>query len=66
MSLFDCVRVFVDALYDGGSTNMLDEDTDLDWCPEHGYDHSHVDNLYHADECPAYAIKIDAFASDRT
>ena len=49
---------FVEALVSGGSTNLSDFADDIDYCPVHAWDHSYIGNLYHEDECPAYAQKL--------
>lgn len=51
---------FVQALIDGGSTNLSDFADDLDYCPVHAWDHSTIGNLYHQDECPTYARKLES------
>ena len=51
---------FVNGLMSGGSTNISDFADDPEHCPVHAWDHSYVGNLYHADECTAYAAKLDA------
>jgi hypothetical protein len=30
-------------------------------CPVHAWDHSYIGNLYHEDECPAYAAHLERF-----
>ena len=49
---------FVNALAAGGSTHISDFADDVDYCPVHAWDHSYIGNLYHEDECPAYAQKL--------
>lgn len=53
------VHDFVEALVAGGSTNISDFADDPEYCPEHAWDHTYVGNLYHQDECTAYAEKLD-------
>jgi hypothetical protein len=50
---------FVNALRDGGME--FADDVDPDYCPVHAWDHSYIGNLYHADECPAYAAHLARF-----
>jgi hypothetical protein len=45
----------VQGLRDGG---MPFADDDPDYCPVHAWDHSYIGNLYHEDECPAYAAHL--------
>lgn len=49
---------FINGLDAGGSTNLTDHADDADYCPVHAYDHSYVGNLYHEDDCPAFAAKL--------
>lgn len=49
---------FAEALAAGGSTNISDFADDIEYCPVHAWDHSFIGNLYHEDECPAYARKL--------
>lgn len=49
---------FVRGLMLGGSTNISDFTDDPDYCPVHSWDHSHIGNLYHQDECEPYARKL--------
>jgi hypothetical protein len=50
---------FVNAVVGSGTSNFRHED-DMpdDYCPVHAWDHSYIGNLYHEDECPAYAAKL--------
>lgn len=48
-------EVFVEAL---AASGMPFADDDLDYCPVHAWDHSYVGNLYHEDECAAYAAHL--------
>lgn len=50
---------FVTSLVLGGGTNLSDFADDLDYCPVHAWDHSYIGNLYHEDECTAFAQKLD-------
>lgn len=49
---------FTSALMAGGSTNLSDFSDDPEYCPVHDWDHSYVGDLYHQDECAAYAAKV--------
>ncbi|MDW6058215.1 hypothetical protein SAZ11_08955 [Streptomyces sp. FXJ1.4098] len=49
---------FVNGLTVGGSTNIADENDDIEYCPTHGYEHGYIGDLYHEDTCRAYASKI--------
>lgn len=55
---------FVNGLMLGGGTNISDFADDPEYCPVHAWDHSYVGNLYHQDECPAYARKIGGTRED--
>lgn len=46
---------FVNGLIAGGSTNITDYEDDVDYCPVHAWDIP----LYHQDDCPAYAAKLE-------
>jgi hypothetical protein len=48
---------FVEGLRLGGGMEFAD-DVDPDYCPVHAWDHSYIGNLYHEDECPAYAAHL--------
>lgn len=55
---------FVQALVAGGSTNISDFADDPEYCPVHAWDHSYVGNLYHQNECPAYADKLESLREE--